>query len=295
MKKIALIFLCLLLCICSIQAQNILMNKLKSCIGSKLSDPITLTWGFEEEGYTGSIPPTNQDFKNPALINKLIESSWINEDSVVLEVFKRNFYKWDSTIIVMDWTGSMYPYGLQVLIWLEMNQIYQNNVQGVVLFNDGNRKDNAEKVIGRTGGIYFSSLANTSQAMALVAQNGAGGDLPENDLEAMLGGMDKCPECKNLILIADSQSMVRDLELIYKFTKYFPDVKVHSILCGVKNNDDFVVDYLTMASFTNGSVHTIEQDLENLGKLKKKNVIRIENKKYRLKNGVWQSWYVKKR
>ncbi len=78
-----------------------------------------------------------------------------------------------------------------------------------------------------------------------------------------------------LILIADNNSSVRDIELL----KYL-DVPVRIILCGFST----VVhpNYLEIAYHTNGSIHMVEEDIIDLTSLADNDeLIKISNVMYR--------------
>jgi len=89
-------------------------------------------------------------------------------------------------------------------------------------------------------------------------KNGNGGDIPENDVEAILAGIAQCPSCKNIIHIADNKAIPRDVILANRVTK---PVKI--ITCQV-DNTGVHPDLLNLADKMGGSLHTLDEDIVNL-------------------------------
>ena len=212
--------------------------------------------------------PENQDF-----------SKYSFKDSTVLKALVRN-EEWNNLLIVADLTGSMSPYITQLLIWYKLNS-NQNIVRQWVFFNDGDYKPNEEKQIGNTGGIYELKTSAFENVLDLTYEtmiNGNGGDAQENDIEAILKGIELCPECEDVVLIADNQSPVRDIELLDRVTK---PVKV--ILCGSQNGIN--TQFLKIAAQTGGSIHTIETDISDLLTKKEGEEIKIGKQTFKVEDG----------
>lgn len=191
-------------------------------------------------------------------VDRFIQSQGGFGDSVVIKVLDRN-RDWDNALVVMDWTGSMYPYGAQAVMWHILN-FARTGLSFFTFFNDGDGKSDNLKVIGNTGGLYHaqaSNLENLINTFYRVSAGGDGGDVPENDLEAILSGMNKYKEFEELILIADNNSCVRDISLLSEL-----DVPVHIILCGAATGIN--PQYINIAYKTGGSIHTIESDIINI-------------------------------
>ena len=207
-------------------------------------------------------------------------------DSTVHKIFTRN-KDWKNMLVVTDLTGSMAPFTAQLLLWLKLNE-RKRIVNYFVFFNDGDMSFEEDKKIGKTGGIY-SGGGHTFEEVAQLAQqtatNGSGGDYQENDLEAVIHGINSCQECEDVIIIADNRASPRDMVLLPKITK-----PVRVILCGTA--DGINPDYLNVALKTGGSVHTIEEDLQNLVKLNEGQAIRIGKEVFVIKNGKFE--YLKK-
>jgi len=180
-------------------------------------------------------------------------------DTVVGRVLDRH-PEWKKKIIVNDWTGSMYGYGSQVLLWHLMN-LDSSGITNITLFNDGNGKTTRRKKIGRTGGIYTGEANNPGELLALfdkVMQKGGGGDGPENDIEAILKATKKQPDAE-IILIADNTACVRDISLAHEINR-----PVRVILCGYDPEIGVNPDYVYLAHITNGGIYTLEEDLEQM-------------------------------
>ncbi|MNJ86481.1 hypothetical protein D3C87_39800 [compost metagenome] len=157
---------------------------------------------------------------------------------------------WSKAVLVCDVTGSMAPFNAQVIEFIasQMKNRQQAPKQ-FVFFNDGdNRKDKSKK-IGQTGGIYpytSTSLDSISETMISAMSKGSGGDLPENNVEALMKAQEKYPQTQRLILIADNYASPRDMSLVKNIT-----VPVHVVVCGGSILNE---DYLDLAYQTKGSL-----------------------------------------
>ncbi|MES2836762.1 MAG: hypothetical protein V4667_04525 [Bacteroidota bacterium] len=176
-------------------------------------------------------------------------------DSSVLKIFDRH-PEWNNSLVVMDWTGSMYKYGATAVLWHTLHQ-NQSGIKYFVFFNDGDDKKSEEKQIGNTGGIYGTESKYLTRVINLfytVMAKGSGGDTPENNIEAVLTGQALFPNFKELILIADNKACIKDYRLIDSLK-----VPVKVILCGTENGIN--PQYINLAYKTKGSIHTIEEDI----------------------------------
>ncbi|MGF1533937.1 MAG: hypothetical protein ACFCUI_09550 [Bernardetiaceae bacterium] len=214
---------------------------------------------------------------------KKIEEKYIYggefEDSVVFRSLERNKETWKNAIAVCDWTGSLYPYASQILHW---HQLHRENdmLRAFVFFNDGNDTPDEAKIIGQTGGVYHASsqkMDEVQEQMLYALSGGAGGDGPENDIEAILKGIEAYPDTDFVILVADNNSSVRDIELYTQIKK-----PLRIILCGYEKSKMINPVYLNLARYTGGSIHTINQDILNLTELKANEEISIEGYLFKL-------------
>lgn len=200
------------------------------------------------------------------------------EDSTVLKVFDR--MRWNKMLVVSDVTASMYPYIGQLLVWLKFHED-ERRIDQFVFFNDGDDIDDDKKRAGFTGGIYntSSSVFDVVEQLAFKAMgNGNGGNIPENNIEALLKGQASCTNCTATIMIADNASPVSDMSLLPQLHQ-----PVHIIVCGV--HGEINADYLTIARTTGGSIHTAEEDIQQLANLKEGESISINGKHYLIRNG----------
>ena len=181
--------------------------------------------------------------------------SFKKERNTVCAVLLRNKH-WKDKGIVTDITGSMSPYYFQVILWHALELTADPEVS-YTFFNDGDSK--IMKEIGSTGGIYHSkgNLNQMVKTVKLGTSRGNGGDGPENDVEALITELQK-KNPRNLILIADNYSSVRDIELLIKI-----GITVKVIICGASDMP-IHEDYLRLAYKTGGSIHTIEEDIKSL-------------------------------
>jgi hypothetical protein len=198
-------------------------------------------------------------------------------DSVVITSTQRN--KFTNYIVVVDVTGSMSPFASQVLLRIP-NFINDSNCRGFVFFNDGDEKSGGRKEIGKTGGVYWTtarSYDSIARVMHTCMYNGTGGDTPENNLEAIITGLNKInPECE-VVLIADNHASPRDLSLFKKIEN-----PVHVVLCtGIKTTNP---DYLFLARVTKGSLHNRDYDIYDLHLLKEGETIAIGPQKFIVKD-----------
>jgi hypothetical protein len=201
-----------------------------------------------------------------------------DDDTVVSTVLNRN--KWAEKLIVCDLSGSMMRYSAQLSIWYRLNYMKEKNLQ-FVFFNDGDSLPDEKKKIGETGGIYFTKskgIDSLSYFVSRVAAAGNGGDVAENNMEALIKGVKMAGPYKELVMIVDNRSPVKDIELLKNFS-----LPVHIIACGV--TDEVQADYLLIAWKTKGSIHTIEQDITAIAKMLDGENIKIGKITYRLMNG----------
>lgn len=180
-------------------------------------------------------------------------------DSTVHKVLGRHL-DWKQALVVCDWTSSMYAYGAQAGQWHSLNY-KRSGIAHFALFNDGGEKANRLKKTGKVNGVFYAESGNIKNLVLLykkVIADGTGGDEPENDIEALLRAIRHFPKAKEIVLIADN-SCIRDYCLVNQISK---PIKV--ILCGAKKGIN--PQYINLAYRTGGSIHTIEEDIEDLRK-----------------------------
>lgn len=206
-------------------------------------------------------------------------------DSTVIKVMERNKKNWKNTVVVTDFTGSMFPYVGQVVLWHSLNLMDKSKmINGFVFFNDGNLKSDDEKRAMATGGIYKCTAANLDSVVNTAEKtisNGFGGDAPENDVEALAFAQREFPTADEYILIADNWANMRD----YAFIKHLKK-PVRVILCGASAAIN--LQYLDLAYSTKGSIHTIENDTYDLAKLAEGQIIKVGNQKFKFSKNKFQ-------
>ncbi|MBI1222301.1 MAG: hypothetical protein GC180_06820 [Bacteroidetes bacterium] len=176
-------------------------------------------------------------------------------DSSVYKAFDRN-KQWNNALVVIDWTSSMYQYSAQCLAW-HLDNIDTSGIKYFAFFNDGDAKWEYEKKLGETGGIYFGSSDNMNKVVRVfntAMRKGLGGEMPENDIEAIIKSMEKYEDYQELILVADN-SMIRDFDL-------WDQIK-HPVAVILADGDWTVnPQYLNLAYLTGGSFHTGAADID---------------------------------
>lgn len=214
------------------------------------------------------------------------------ENKPILATLQRFKEQWKGSVVVTDITQSMDPYLEEVLIWHMLN-LQKGEYTKYYFFNDGDKKMASAKKVGSTKGIYacegaWEELPLIISTMHEAIERGlGGGEPPENDLEAILAGLqDKKPKGE-LILIADSYSRVRDMALLEKI-----DVPIRIVLCGAEEKNGFYrglkpdinEEYLTIAHRTGGSIHTLRQDILNLSDRQEGEIVEVGAHRYILRN-----------
>jgi hypothetical protein len=190
-----------------------------------------------------------------------------NPDSVVITAIRRN--GWTNFVMVCDVTSSMSPYTAQ--IFAAMPSVIDNRkCKGVLFFNDGDGKTNSQKRMGKSGGLYFTKELRMDSTWMLAKKcmaRGNGGDLPENNVEALLHA-EKMNPGGELVLVADNWASPRDLSMCDELTQ-----PVHVILCCARGGVN--PDYLFLARVTGGSVHLRDEDVTNLAQMKEGETVKI--------------------
>ncbi len=205
-----------------------------------------------------SLPPLPPDTLIQSLVQYIQDKGGF-EDYSVYQILDRNAANWDSTLVVIDWTGSMYHHGAQAILYhlLEERKL---GIQQFVFFNDGDGKKDERKKLGNTGGLYALSPHQEDleqEALDLffkVEEKGNGGDREENDIEALIWAIRNYSDFKNLVLIADNAACIRDFTL-YKSL----NIPIHIILPGTIHSINH--QYINLAYATKGSVHTLTADV----------------------------------
>ena len=215
--------------------------------------------------------------KYEKLLDKFdVQRNIVKEGRKLIAVTERNKNKWKKMLIITDCTGSMIPYGTEVLLW-HMLKTNKKNINQFSFFNDG---DQEQKTIGSAGGIHLVNIKDhnkISKAIIYITNKGVyNSDVPENDIEAILTSIEKSYDFEEVILIADNNSGVRDIELVKQIK-----IPVRIVLCGVYDN--FIhPDYFELAYQTKGSIHTVEEDIYDFVMDNNGRIIKLNKQNYRV-------------
>lgn len=191
-------------------------------------------------------------------------------------------YHWNNTVLVCDVTGSMAPYNVQVMDYLKANFTKKDtSFRAVVFFNDGDGKKDKLKKNGAVGGVYVRHPASFDQAfesLIEVMNLGGGGDLPENNIEALLAAEKECPNCVATVMIADNYADPRDMELASQLTK-----PVWIIVCGT--SPILNEKYLNLARTTKGKVYFNNREYKGLHEFEDGATVQVGKETFVLKGG----------
>ncbi|MFY7910266.1 MAG: hypothetical protein ACOVO2_11960 [Emticicia sp.] len=200
------------------------------------------------------------------------------------DALDRNIDKWKNVVIVCDITSTMFPYTTQVFDWMNENTD-NKSIKGIVFFTDCDSLGRQTR--GRLPGKMFTvrtkdELVLWDTMFAAINNTENNKDKPENNIEAILYAQKNFPDADEIVMIADNSSEVKDMKLLSKVKK-----KVHIILCGetYRKNLAFQDDYVQIAKKTQGTIHTLEDDIENVSKVKDMSVVRVGNIYFRFHKG----------
>ncbi len=205
-------------------------------------------------------------------------------DTSLFRVFDKNIKLKNEELICVDLTGSMSPYYFQFFVWLHLKK--NTTPMNFSFFNDGDNKPDHLKKTGNVGGIYLvntNSIDTMTKYAYTCIKNGFGGDTPENNIESIKKGLKKFPNSKEIVMIADNWSDMRDYGLISEVS-----LPVKVIICGTKYagiNSPINPQYLDLARKTRGSVLTIEEEISNLAQMKEGEMVTIGGSKFAIKGG----------
>ncbi len=204
-------------------------------------------------------------------------------DTSLFKVF-RKYIKRKDELVCADFTGSMSPYYLQLMVWISLK--HSNKPLNFTFFNDGDATADYLKRTGNVGGLYMvnsNSIDTITKYAYRCVIGGNGGDTPENNIEAILKGLKKFPETKEIIMLADNWADMRDYALISEVP-----IPVRVILCGTNYfgyKTAVNPQYLDLARKTGGSVHTMEEELLDLASKKEGEEISLGGDKYIIRGG----------
>jgi len=187
-------------------------------------------------------------------VRSFIKANSGGADSTIEKVMARHG-DWDSTLVIMDWTGSMQAYGAKVMLW-HVRNFQTSGIKHLVIYTDGER--GKDRVLGDQGGVYHvdaADLRKMLRTMRHARMKEANTELEEGDLEAVIKGLERHRDFDKVTLIAENRSCIKDYCLLDRI-----DVPVRVVLCGTRGGVNPM--YVNLAHRTNGSVHTVESDLD---------------------------------
>ncbi|TAG73793.1 MAG: hypothetical protein EAZ26_02865 [Runella slithyformis] len=214
-------------------------------------------------------------------IIRQITTGYFGTDSTTYRVLTRNLDKWPNTVIVCDFTSSMYPYSTQLFTWFQHNG-NPKNIKGMVFFTDCDSTGVATTQSKKAGKMFVINVPFSSAILptllAATRNTVQNEDLKENNVEALLFAQKTYPDCERFVLISDNGSGVKNRAAIKQITK-----PVHVIVCGspADTTQPIEPDYAVIARQTNGSLHTLEDDLERPKSIPKNTWIRSGDYYYR--------------
>jgi len=233
---------------------------------------------YDKKGYITYESPSKE---TTLKFDKFLSGEYKLKDSTLFRVFRRN-PQWKKVMLVVDMTGSMFPYLGQLLVWFKKN-FEGEKIKYYTLFNDGDGIPDSKKIIGQTGGVHTfdaKDFKKFKKDLEEVRKKGEGGDDPENDIEAILKSIMARRDYGDIVLLADD-SDIRDMKLLKRIKK-----PVHIILCGTKKGIN--QQYLQLAYYTKGSIHTANNDLD-MKKLKEGQQFELDQDIFIFQHGefVW--------
>lgn len=218
------------------------------------------------------------------LIEDIVEGRVKPEDSTLLKVFERNKTRWKDMLVVCDVTGSMSPYTAQLLVWIKANQ-KMRNMKDIIFFNDDDEASTAQLKRDDTTGIWSVSSGNYKKVMDVAVEAMQKGQHMENNLEAICAAVKKFPDGKGKVLmIADNWEDPCDMQLVSYLKQQ--KIPVRIIICGVNARLNPI--YLDLARSTGGTVHTMEEDLLDLGKMKEGKIFKVGDIRMMLSRGKFR-------
>jgi hypothetical protein len=228
-------------------------------------------------------------------ITKQLSTGSFGTDSTAFRVFERNINRWKNTVVVCDFTSSMYPYSTQLYAWLKKNE-NNPNIKAMVFFTDCDslgqelQKSKAAGQMFATTNLQFESLLPTMLSAARNTKNNTYD--PENDIEALLYAQKQFPTAEHLVLIADNSSAVKGMNQLSKIKK-----PVHVILCGITYDTTVAIQphHFKIAARTRGSLHTNEDDILNPNYIEKNTWIRVGSRFYRFRKDEFETTDFQKR
>jgi hypothetical protein len=218
-------------------------------------------------------------------IRRRLEQKIVGPDSVTSQALERNKSNWRNVAIVCDFTSSMYPHATELFTWLDRNR-RNRYIKGAVFFTDCDSLGHETRPNGLPGKMFVVKDWQNTDVLPIfieASRNTMGNsERAENDLEAIIHAQKSFPGIESFVLIADNSSPVKDMALLSQIKK-----PVHVVICGVTYEPKVAIqpDYLTIAAATKGSVHTLNQDLPDVAKIKPGTKLQVGKNWYKYRKG----------
>ncbi|MBO0952089.1 hypothetical protein [Fibrella forsythiae] len=213
-------------------------------------------------------------------LEKKLVSGDIGADSTVFAALTRNLRRWPNAVVVCDLTTSMDPFAAQIYAWFRHNS-QSPQIQGTVFYTDCDSLGQETRPNGPAGMFFVTREREPRRALPTLlaaARNTLNNRLnAENVVEALQFAHREFPKAQHLILIADNESGVKDMALLPSL-----NVPVHIIACDTQSGHDYAFepDQFRIAQHTNGSLHTLDDDIDP-GKLTNSTFVRLGSTYYR--------------
>ncbi len=246
--------------------------------------------------YQKTPPFTNtnsiNDLKPDDKLQKYLDDKGGIKNTSVLRLFQS--LKMDSTLIVIDCTGSMDEYKGNILLWLSLNMDKSNRYFS--LLNDDRSISDS---IGHSGGVYTGIYWNPTQVMmkydSLDWTLGHNPDVEENNVEAILTGIEKFPFIKRVIMLADMESCVRDIGFARCISKpvhivadgYDKYPNPHYLHIAAVSGGSFYIgnnNWITAESILSGDEITVGNNAYRYDKTKRYVIVSRKTSSYNYKN-----------
>lgn len=252
------------------------------------------TWDFEYIGTKEYLRKKKEEEAKQAAEAKAMaeakarreqEAKAAYSENRIAAVMDKNQFR--NPLIICDASAEMQQITLELSQWFTVNAQKNPNSQ-FVFFNDGDQKQEKDKKIGSTGGIYYTpSLPPDKLAVFMnnVMNKSNDNDAPDNYMEALIEGVKMAKQpFDDIILIVDNHATVRDIELLSQFNH-----PVHVVVfCSIRGGCDYSFcqpDFLKIAWKTKGSLHISGHDFNDIGNMKSGETIEIGPGKMKLVNG----------
>lgn len=213
-----------------------------------------------------------------------VMSGHFGDDSTSFRALERNKNRWKAAVLVCDATTSMHPYLTQLLAWFRKNE-RNSSVKGLVFYTDCDSL--GRPTDGTTPGKFFVSRQRDVSSvlpllLAATRHTAANRDRDENAAEALLFAQQHFPDAQTLVLVADGRSGIKDANRASGLTK-----PVAVVQCGPPDEPElaFQPAYWHLALQTNGSLHTLEDDLRDLKAIPSPTWVRVGGQYYRYRRG----------